>query len=135
MLFSFAVGLQISYTGRYKPVCLYFGILLTILGVGLVISFPRPDGNIGYVVMCQILISFAAGPVISCNEIAIMAAASHQNIAVVFAVLGMSTNISGVIDMTTAATFWQGVLSKKLAEYLPASGLSNLPIIYVGITV
>ena len=132
---SLAVGLLIHYTGRYKPTCLYFGIPLSILGMGLMINFRRPDGNIGYIIMCQIFISFAAGAIIICDEIAIMAAASHQHIAVVLAVLGMFGNIDGAIGLTVAAAIWQDVLPKKLAEYLPASELPNLPTIYEDMTV
>lgn len=132
---SLAVGLLIHYTGRYKPVCLYFGIPLSILGMGLMIHFRQPDGNIGYIVMCQIFISFAAGTIVICDEIAIMAAASHQHIAVVLAVLGLFGSIGGAVGLTVAAAIWQSVLPKKLAKYLPASELPNLPSIYEDITV
>ena len=131
---SLAVGLLIHYTGRFKPVCLYFGIPMSIFGLGLMINFRRPGGNIGYIVMCQIFISFAAGTIIICDEIAIMAAASHQHIAVVLAVLGMFSNIGGAIGLTIAAAIWQDVFPKKLAEYLPASELPNLLLIYADIT-
>ena len=133
VLCSIAVGLLIHYTGRYKPVCLYFGIPMSILGVGLMIRFREPDGYIGYIVMCQIFISFAAGTVIICDEIAILAAASHQHIATVIAVLGMFGNIGGAIGSTVAAAIWQGVFPKKLVEYLPASELPNLLTIYADI--
>ncbi|CAF9905102.1 MAG: hypothetical protein HETSPECPRED_004873 [Heterodermia speciosa] len=133
-LCSIAVGLLIHYTGRYKPVCLYFGIPMSILGLGLMIRFRQPDGYIGYIVMCQIFISFAAGTIIICDEIAILAAASHQHIAVVIAVLGMFGNIGGAIGLTVAAAIWQGVFPKKLVEYLPASELPNLLTIYADIT-
>ncbi|KAL8782448.1 MAG: hypothetical protein Q9213_005378 [Squamulea squamosa] len=131
---SLAVGLLIHYTGRYKPACLYFAIPLNILGTGLMIKFRQPGGNIGYIIMCQIFISFASGTIIICDEIAIMAAASHQHIAVVLAVLGMFGNIGGAIGLTIAAAIWQDVFPKKLAEYLPASELLNLLTIYADIT-
>ena len=134
VLCSLAVGLLIHYTGRYKPVCLYFGIPLSILGLGLMINFRQPDGYIGYIIMCQILISFAAGTIIICDEIAIMAAASHQHIAVVLAVLGVFGSIGGAIGLTVSAAIWQDVFPKKLAEYLPASELPNLLTIYEDIT-
>ena len=130
VLCSLAVGLLIHYTGRFKPVCLYFGIPLSILGLGLMINFRRPDGYIVYIVMCQIFISFAAGTIIICDEIAIMAAASHQHIAVVLAVLGVFGNIGGAIGLTVSAAIWQHVFPKKLAEYLPASELPDLLAIY-----
>ena len=134
VLCSLTVGLLIRYTGRYKPICLFFGIPLSILGIGLMIKLRQPEGYIGYIVMCQILISFAAGTIIICDEIALMAAASHQQIAVVLAVLGLFSNIGGAIGLTVAAAIWQGILPKKLAEYLPASELPNLPTIYEDIT-
>ncbi|KAL8904137.1 MAG: hypothetical protein Q9207_003461 [Kuettlingeria erythrocarpa] len=134
VLCSLAVGALIHYTGRYKPICLYFGIPLSILGLGLMIHFRRPDGDVGYVVMCQIFISFAAGTIIICDEIAIMAAASHQQVAVVLAVLGMFANVGGAIGLTASAAIWQSVLPTKLAEYLPAEELPNLPLIYGDIT-
>lgn len=46
-LCSIAVGLLIHYTKRYKPACLYFGIPISILGMGLMIKFRQPDINIG----------------------------------------------------------------------------------------
>lgn len=85
--------------------------------------------------MCQIFISFAAGTIIICDEIAIMAVASHQHIAVVLAVEGMFANIGGAIGLTVAAAIWQGVFPKKLTEYLPASAFPNLPTIYEELTV
>ena len=137
VLCSLAVGLLIHYTGRYKPACLYFGIPLSILGLGLMIHFRRPDGRpIGYIIMCQIFISFAAGTIIICDEIAIMAAAtvSHQHIAVVLAVLGVFGNIGGAIGLTVSAAIWQDVFPKKLAAYLPAEELPNLLTIYEDLT-
>jgi len=133
-LCAIAVGALIHYTGRYKPVCLYFGIPMSILGLGLMINFRKPDGYVGYIVMCQIFVSFAAGTIEICDEIAIMAAASHQHIAVVLAVEGLFSNIGGAIGLTVAAAIWQGVFPKKLAEYLPASELPNLPMIYEDLT-
>jgi hypothetical protein len=78
--------------------------------------------------------AFAAGTVIICDEIAIMAAASHQHIAIVIAILGVFSNIGGAIGLTVAAAIWQDVFPKKLAEYLPAEDLPNLPLIYEDIT-
>ncbi|KAL9601176.1 MAG: hypothetical protein Q9219_002676 [cf. Caloplaca sp. 3 TL-2023] len=134
VLSSLAVGVLIHYTGRYKPISLYFGVPLSILGIGLMINFRRPDVEIGYIIMCQIFIAFAAGTIIITDEIAILAAASHQQIAVVLAVLGLFGNIGGAIGLTAAAAIWQDTLPKKLAKYLPASEVPNLPLIYEDIT-
>jgi hypothetical protein len=134
VLCNLAVGVLIHCTGRFKAICLYFSIPLSILGMGLMTNFRRPDGNIGYIVMCQISISFGTGTVIICDEIAAMATASHQHIAVVIAVLGLFGSIGGAIGLTVAAPIWQNVLPKKLAEYLPVEELANLLLIYTDIT-
>ena len=127
---NIAVGALIHYTGRFKNICLYFGLPLSILGLGLMIHFRQPNGSVGYIVMCQIFISFGAGCIIVCDEIAAMAAVSHQHIAVVIAVLGLFGSIGGAIGLTVAAAIWQGTLPNKLAEYLPVGELPNLLLIY-----
>ena len=80
------------------------------------INFRRPDGDIGYIIMCQIFVSFAAGTIVICDEITIMAAASHQHVAVVLAVLGMFGSIGSAIGLTISAAIWQDVFPKKLAN-------------------
>jgi MFS family permease len=134
VLFGFLAGILIHYTGRYKPVCLYGGIPLNILGTGLMMYFRRPNSHVGYIVMCQIFISLAAGIVIIADEIAMLAAASHQHIAVALATLGFFGNIGGSIGLTITAAIWENTFAKKLAEYLPASELPNLLTIYGDLT-
>ncbi|MCJ1283550.1 hypothetical protein MMC26_002880 [Xylographa opegraphella] len=129
-LWALVVGWLIRQTGRYKPVCLWFAIPLHIFGIGLMINFRQPDSNIGYIVMCQIFVSFAGGTIIICDQIAVMAAASHQHIAVVLAVEAMFAEVGGAVGSTVAAAIWQDVFLAKLAEYLPAEALPNLATIY-----
>lgn len=134
VLCAISVGYLIHYTGRFKPVCLYAGIPLSILGLGLMIHFGFPDGNIGYIVMCYIFIASASGVVIICAEIAILAAAAHEHVAVCLAVLGIFSNIGGAIGFTVASAIWQDIMPKKLMKYLPAEELPNLLMIYADLT-
>ena len=129
-LWALVVGWLIRRTGRYKPVCLWIAIPLHIFGIGLMINFRQPGSNIGYIVMCQIFVSFAGGTIIICDQIAAMAAASHQHIAVVLAVEAMFSEIGGAVGLTVAAAIWQDVFPTKLAEYLPVEALPNLATIY-----
>lgn len=123
-------GWLIRHTGRYKPVCLYFGVPMSIFGVGLMIHFRQPGIDIGYIVMCQIFISFAGGVVMIAGGVAAVATASHQHIAVVIAIQAMFSEVGGAIGLSIAAAIWQGVFPKKLAEYLPAEDLPRLFDIY-----
>ncbi|TGO22375.1 hypothetical protein BPAE_0170g00080 [Botrytis paeoniae] len=131
VLLALVTGGVISFTGRYKPIALYFGVPLTILGMSLLIYFRQPDQKIGYIVMCMIFISFAEGVLVICAEIAIMAAAAEQQyFAVSLAVLGLFGKIGSAIDLTISAAIWQGILPNKLSANLPDIDQAYLLLIY-----
>lgn len=130
---SILVGLAIIWTGRFKWIALYFGVPVTMLGVGLMIHFRQPDQTIGYVVMCQIFIAFAGGALVITEQIAAMAATDHQYIAVVLAIEGMFSSIGGSIGSSVSAAIWTGVFPDKLAEYLPAENQADLLTIYASL--
>ncbi|PGH13038.1 hypothetical protein AJ79_03875 [Helicocarpus griseus UAMH5409] len=117
---SLVVGVLVRWSGRFKWLALYFGVPMTILGVGLMINFRQPDVNIGYIIMCQIFIAFAGGTCVITEQVAAMAATSHQYVAVVLAVEAMFSSIGGAIGQTVAAAIWTGVFPQRLAAYLPA---------------
>lgn len=134
--FSLVVGLLIRWTGRFKWIALYFGVPVSMLGVGLMIYFRNdPHVSIGFIVMSQILIAFAGGAVVITEQMAAMAATTHQYVAVVLAVEGMFSNIGGGIGSSISAALWTGVFPKKLAKYLPAEAQGDLTKIYSDIVV
>ncbi|KAF2764177.1 MFS general substrate transporter [Teratosphaeria nubilosa] len=87
VIFGLAAGYLIHRTGRYKMICLFGGVPLAIMGTGLMMYFVK-SSHIAYIVMCQIFLAFSSGFVIICDEIAMLAAASHQHVAVAIATLG-----------------------------------------------
>jgi hypothetical protein len=84
-----AVGTRIRYTGRIKPITLYYTMPMSVLGQGLMIYFRQPGSHIGYVVMCQILMATDAGTIIIVDKIAILAAAAHHYAAVAIRVVSL----------------------------------------------
>jgi hypothetical protein len=132
---ALVVGALIRYTGRFKWLALYFGLPITILGVGLMVKFRQPDTNVGFLVMCQIFIAFGGGTLVICEQIAAMAATSHQYIAVVLAVEGMFASVGGAIGSTVAGAIWTGTFPNKLEQYLPADAQANLTDIYKSLNV
>lgn len=128
--FSLIVGLLIRYTGKFKWIALWFGVPMTILGVGLMIHFRQPDVNIGYIVMCQIFIAVAGGTLVICEQTAAMAATSHQFVAVVLAIEGCFASVGGSIGLAIAGAIWTGVFPKRLLEYLPENAKADFPTIY-----
>jgi MFS family permease len=132
---AIVVGILIRYTGRFKWIALYFGVPLNILGVGLMAAFRQPGVNIGYIVMCQIFVAFAGGALVICEQMAAMAAVSHQYVAVVLAIEAMFASIGGAIGLTVAGAIWTGVFPYRLAEYLPADLKDQAMTIYGDMTV
>ncbi|KAI0853942.1 MFS general substrate transporter [Daldinia vernicosa] len=128
--FSFIVGFLIRWTGRFKWITLYFGVPVTILSIGLLIHFRQPGTYLGWIIMCEILYAFAGGACVIGEQMAVMAAAAHQHVAVVLAMEGMFSSVGGAIGSTVAAAIWTGVFPKALAKYLPAESQADLASIY-----
>ncbi|KAK2026170.1 major facilitator superfamily transporter [Colletotrichum zoysiae] len=106
-------------TGRFKPWALYFLIPLMILGVGLMVHFRQPDQSIGYIVMTQIFIAFAGGPIVVCGEMAMLAPSDHQHIAVILAALDLFGSIGSTIGYTVATAIWTGTFRENIIKYTP----------------
>jgi MFS family permease len=132
---SLVMGVIIRYNGRLKWQALYFGVPITILGVGLMIKFRHPDVDIGYIVMCQIFVAFGGGTLVICEQMTVMAVTTQALIPAILSMEGMMTSIGNAIGSTIAGAIWTGVFPKKLAEYLPADAQSDLASIYGSITV
>lgn len=128
--FSIPVGLAIRRTGRFKWVALYFGVPATILAIGLLIHFRHAGTALGWIIFVEILYAFAGGACVICEQVAVMAAASHQHVAVVIAVEGMFSSIGGGIGGTVAGAIWSGVFPRKLMEYLPEESKDQFAAIY-----
>lgn len=127
-VFAIIIGLFIRWTGRYKPFALYFFMPLMMLGVGLMIHFRQPDQSIGYVIMTQIFVAFAGGPLVECGQMCMMAVADHQHIAVSFAVLSLFGSIGSAIGSTVSAAIWTGTFKKALERHVPKT--VNVDMVY-----
>lgn len=134
---SFVAGAILYKTGGFKWQALLFGWPVTTLGVGLMIYFRQPGVDVGYIVMCQIFIAIGGGTLVICEQVAGMAATTHQYVAIVLAIQGMSSQIGGAIGSVIAANLWQANFPDRLREYLPAEIQSNsteFNLIYEDIT-
>ncbi|KAI5296074.1 hypothetical protein KEM52_005809 [Ascosphaera acerosa] len=119
-VFSPILGLAIERTGRYKWLSL-LAIPLEALGTGLLVYFRRPgEGDVGYLVMCQIFIG-AGGAVISiCTDIAMMAVVPHEDVAIVLAFQHVFGSIGASLGTTIAGALWTNLMPGKIRKYLPA---------------
>ena len=84
--------------------------------------------------MCQIFIAFGGGALVITEQLAAMAATSHQYVAVVLAVEGMFSNVGGAIGDTIASAMWTGIFPGRLLKFLPASAKADYLTIYGDLT-
>ena len=117
---SLIVGLAIRKTGYFKWIA-FFSLFLEMLGVGLMIHFRQPDQNIGYVIMCQIFIAFGGGAMVLCEEMAVMSAVSHANIAGILAFLSLFSSVGSAIGSAVSGVIYEHTFPQTLAKALPGN--------------
>lgn len=123
------VGFAISKTGYFKWL-LWIAVPLYVFAQGLMIYFRQPGVKIGYIIMCQILLSIGGSIMILCEQIAILAAVEHQQIAAALALLSIFGWIGGAIGNTVSGSIWTNSFPQALAEFLPEDAQANLEEIY-----
>ncbi|EKV14923.1 MFS siderophore iron transporter, putative [Penicillium digitatum PHI26] len=97
---------------------------------GLMIHFRRPNQSIGYLVMCQIFISIGGSVFIIVEQLAILAAADHQHVATVLALLNVMGTVGNAAGSTICAAIWTNTFYKALETRLPESAMRDLDSIY-----
>lgn len=105
-----------------------------ILFTGLMIHFRMPGTNIGYVVMCEVFTSLAGGTLASVEQIAVMSAVPHRDVAVSLALLALVTSVGGAVGQTISGAIWTNTLPGKLREYLPQELKGQAAAIYGDLT-
>ncbi|KAK3321277.1 major facilitator superfamily domain-containing protein [Cercophora scortea] len=128
---ALVIGYLIRRTGRFKWVALYFAMPLMILGVGLMIRYREPDSDIGLIIMTQIFVAFAGGPLVVSAEIAMMAVISHQHFAATLAMLDLFGSVGYALGSAIAGAIWTGTFLPALRKHLPEG--ANIDMIYSSI--
>jgi hypothetical protein len=122
-------GFIISKTGYFRWL-LFIAVPFYLLGQGLMIHFRQPNTSVGYLVMCQIFIAIGGSVIILCEQIAVMAAAEHQHVASVLALLNIFGWLGGAVGNTISGAIWTNSFPQALARLLPEEELVNLDDIY-----
>lgn len=123
-------GVALRYYGKLKIYSLFWGVPLTILGVGLMIRFRQPGENVGFIVMCMIFIAFGGGVLVTSEQTTLMAVSKQQDFPALLAVESMLISIGGAIGSTIASAMWQGIFPARLMANLPADAMENFAMIY-----
>ncbi|RXK36464.1 hypothetical protein M231_06248 [Tremella mesenterica] len=88
LLWMLPTGHLIRRTGYYKWILL-IGVQLYVLGEGLMIRFRPPDHSIGWMIFTQIFIAFGDSSFTCVEEVAVLAAGSHNDSAAMLAFLSL----------------------------------------------
>lgn len=125
----FVVGALISYTGHFKCVLLW-SVPLYVLGGGLMIYFRNPGFDLGYIIMCQVFIALGGGVIIIGEQVACLAAAEHDDVAALLALLGLFGYIGGSIGGSISGAIWTNTLPGMLQSMLPEDIVHQWQAIY-----
>lgn len=125
-------GMWIRWTKEFKYSCLFFAVPLMFLGAGLMIHFRGQDGDIGYVIMCQIFIAFSGGMLVIGEQMAGMCASDRDNIPIILSMIGLFSSVGGAIGYAVSAAIYTNTFPHGLRMALPESAQSEWNTIYLG---
>lgn len=114
---------------RYKWIAMV-AIPIAAMTTGLLIHFRYPGTYIGYIIMCQILKAVSGGTIIICEQLAVMSVVSHNELAVMLAVIGLASSVGRSIGTSISGAIWTNQLPGKLEKYLPEESQGNLTTIF-----
>ncbi|KAF7553465.1 hypothetical protein G7Z17_g3593 [Cylindrodendrum hubeiense] len=129
----FIVGYMIRRTGRFKWL-FWVAVPLYIFSQGLMIYFRKPNGKIGYIIMCEIFISMAGSVFILCMQLAVLAAVDHQHIAAALATLFVAGSIGGAVGNTISGSIWTNTFKGALTRNLPNLNATEILLVYGDLT-
>ncbi|KAI8966679.1 putative siderophore iron transporter mirB [Daldinia sp. FL1419] len=127
-IWAVVVGYLIRRTDRFKWLALA-ALPVHLLGGVLMIVFRRPDTNIAWVIMCQILITIGGSTLVMCEQIAVMAIADHSDLASIMAILGLAYYTGSAVGSSLSGAIWNTTLPVELARLLPNLSPEELALI------
>ncbi|KAM0717550.1 hypothetical protein Q7P37_007402 [Cladosporium fusiforme] len=124
----FLVGWAIRKTGYYRWL-FYIAVPLYTFTLGLMIHFRQPNGNIGYIIMCEIFISIGGACFILICQLSVLSSVDHQHVSTAMSLLYVSGSVGGALGQTISGAIWTNVFPTALMRYLPASQQENVVLI------
>ncbi|KAI1191230.1 MFS general substrate transporter [Nemania serpens] len=117
-IWGFPVGYLIRRSDRFKWLAVA-ALPVHLLGGALMIIFRQPDTHIVWVIMCQILLTIGGSTLVVCDQMAVMAVASHAELASTLAILSLATYLGSAMGSSLSGAIWNATLPGSLEELLP----------------
>lgn len=124
----FLVGWAIRRFGTYRWL-FFIAVPLYTFALGLMIHFRQPNGEIGYVIMCEIFISIGGAVFVLVCQLSVLSAVDHAHASSAMSLLYVSGALGGAIGPAISGAIWTNVFPTALARYLPASAQSEVAAI------
>ncbi|KAH6647224.1 siderophore iron transporter [Truncatella angustata] len=127
-IWAVVVGYLLKVSDRYKWLA-WVALPIHIAGGVSLILFRRPDTHISLLVLAQILLTVGGSTLVMCDQMAVMAVASHEELASVMAVLSLAYYVGSAGGNALSGSIWNSVLPTTLAKLLPNFSSSELKIL------
>ncbi|EOA92288.1 uncharacterized protein SETTUDRAFT_84837 [Exserohilum turcica Et28A] len=123
------VSFAMKYTDTYK-----WGAIVAVpaqlLMTGLLIHLRTPGSNIAVLILIEVFGAMASAMLYNVEQVAIMIAVPHEDLAVSIALLNVITAVGGAIGQSISATMWAQIVPRKIAEYLPEASPATVAQLY-----
>ena len=128
------ISFAFKYTNTYKWGAM-IAMPLQIAMTGLLIKLRAPGSSIALLVMVEVLGAMASAMILQIEQIAIMVAVPHENVAVGLALLSVITAAGGAIGQSVSGALWSQILPNRIYEYLPEASKDQAELIFGDIKV
>lgn len=117
-IWGFVVAYLIRKSDRFKWLAVA-ALPVHILGGALMIYFRQPDTHIVWVVMCQILLTIGGSTLVVCDQMAVMTAVNHAELASTMAITSLAMYLGSAMGSSLSGAIWNSTLPGALAKLLP----------------
>ncbi|KAJ3566346.1 hypothetical protein NPX13_g7166 [Xylaria arbuscula] len=117
-IWGFVVGYLIRKSDRFKWLAVA-ALPVHIIGGALMIYFRQPDTHIVWVVLCQVLLTVGGSTLVVCDQMAVMTAVNHSELASTMAVVSLASYLGSAMGSSLSGAIWNSTLPSALAKLLP----------------
>lgn len=126
------ISIIFKYTDTYK----WGAIIATpiqIATTGLMILLRAPGTNVSLLILVEVFAAMASAILVQIEQVAVMAAVPHENLATGLALLAMITSVGGSVGQTISGAIWTQIVPPRIAEYLPAESKDQAATLYASL--
>lgn len=126
---AIVISFAMKYTDTFKWGALV-AVPIQLLMTGMLIYLRTPGSSVAVLVVIEVLGAMASAMIYNVEQVAIMVAVPHREIAVSIALLNVITALGGAIGQAISATIWAQIVPHRLTKYLPEASPAEIARLY-----